>query len=533
MKTLKWLVLSVVAVGALPLQAQDIYKLEMFSSTDLNGTARFVGMGGSMSSLGAEISTIATNPAGIGMFRRSDVSLSGSVTAQPDARSFYDVSKARASFDQLGFVYAMRLSEDDGLKFVNFGFNYQKRRNFKNYIGVDNMLTGGLSQSWQMMDLSYLNNGWLDLRNDNDREMTTPLALLGFDTQMLEMITDENDKVKEYVPVDADSYSYKRVQWGGIQQYDFNLSMNWNNQVYAGITVGAYNVNYHSYTDYSEMIVNPADNTLHEYYTTNEESLTGTGFDVKLGAILRPIEDSPFRLGFSFHTPTFYDLKSSQYLYMNSPFSHIDKAGNEIPFTDKELDTGVNEYRIRTPWRFNISVGTTIGNYLALNAEYEYNDYSTAQVRYGSYDTYWDDWNKAQKDRALCDESKRFMKGVSTLRLGAELRVADGAYVRAGYNYVSSPFKKNAYLNLFTSSPSYYYSANTDYVNLGEINRATLGFGLRKKHWYADLAYQYQAQSGDLYAFHLPEDGSELNRLSAKKVQLDRHNFMLTLGYKF
>lgn len=533
MKALRWLVLGSAVAALLPAQAQDIYKMEMFSSSDLNGTARFVGMGGAMSSLGADISTMGTNPAGIGMFRRSDISLSGSTTMQPGAQSFYDINKARASFDQAGFVYAMDQRGSGGLEFINFGFNYHKRRNFKNYIGLDNVSTNGMSQSWQLMDLCYLNNGWLDLRNDNDRELTTPLALLGFDTQMLEMITDNDGKVQEYVPVEADSYNYKRVQWGGIQQYDFNLSMNWNNQVYAGLTVAAYNVDYHSFTDYSEMIVNPANYTLHEYYTTNEEELTGVGCDLKLGVILRPIEDSPFRLGFAFHTPTFYDLKSAQYLYMNSPFSHIDMSGNEVPYTDKNLETGVNEYKIWTPWRFNLSVGTTVSNFLALNAEYEYSDYSTAQVRYGEYDYYWEEWDNGRKDKALCSEAKRFMKGVSTLKLGAELRVADGIYARAGYNYISSPFKKDAYLNLFTSSPSYYYSANTDYVNLGEINRATFGLGLRKKHWYADLAYQYQTQDGDLYAFHLPSENSENNRLSAKKIQLDRHNLMLTVGYKF
>ena len=188
MKTLKWMVPGLLAVS-LPLQAQDIYKMEMFSGEDLNGTARFVGMGGAMSGLGADISTMGTNPAGMGLYRRSDVALTGSVGVQPNAREFFDINKARASFDQLGFVYSAPMG-GDGLKFVNFGFNYHKRRNMKNFIGADNVSTGGLSQSWQMMDLSYVNTGWLDLSKDDDREYTTPLTLLGYDTQMLEMQTD-------------------------------------------------------------------------------------------------------------------------------------------------------------------------------------------------------------------------------------------------------------------------------------------------------------------------------------------------------
>ena len=66
-------------VFALPLSAQDIYKVESFSSEDLNGTARYVGMGGAMNALGADISTMSVNPAGIGLYRRSDFSMTGSL----------------------------------------------------------------------------------------------------------------------------------------------------------------------------------------------------------------------------------------------------------------------------------------------------------------------------------------------------------------------------------------------------------------------------------------------------------------------
>ena len=41
----------------------------------MNGTARFVGMGGAMGALGGDISTIGTNPAGIGIYRSNDAML--------------------------------------------------------------------------------------------------------------------------------------------------------------------------------------------------------------------------------------------------------------------------------------------------------------------------------------------------------------------------------------------------------------------------------------------------------------------------
>ena len=167
-----------------------------------------------------------------------------------------------------------------------------------------------------------------------------------------------------------------------------------------------------------------------------------------------------------------------------------------------------------------------------MDAEYEYCDYASAKVSYHDGD-YYGGWTSGRKDRALNNEAKKFLKSVSTFKVGAEARLSKNISARVGYNFVSAPIKEDAFLNLFTSSPSYYYNTNTDYVNLGEINRATFGLGYKAKHFYADVAYQYQTQQGDVYTFHIPENESHINRLQAAKVDLNRHNFMLTLGYKF
>ena len=55
---------------AMAANAQNAYDAERVLSNDLNGTARFVGMGGAMGALGGDMSVMGTNPAGIGIFRR-------------------------------------------------------------------------------------------------------------------------------------------------------------------------------------------------------------------------------------------------------------------------------------------------------------------------------------------------------------------------------------------------------------------------------------------------------------------------------
>ena len=48
-------------VAAAPISAQTVYDAAKITGKDLNGTARFVGMGGAMGALGGDISTIGTN----------------------------------------------------------------------------------------------------------------------------------------------------------------------------------------------------------------------------------------------------------------------------------------------------------------------------------------------------------------------------------------------------------------------------------------------------------------------------------------
>ena len=126
-------------MSVLSAAAQDTYESARLLGSDLNGTARYVGMGGAMDALGADISTISTNPAGIGLFRHSHFSLSMGLVSQQDAQKFDGLSKTNVSFDQAGFVYSARISPSS---FINVAFNYHKSRNFDQILSAANALRG-------------------------------------------------------------------------------------------------------------------------------------------------------------------------------------------------------------------------------------------------------------------------------------------------------------------------------------------------------------------------------------------------------
>ena len=71
--------LYILALLPLGISAQNMYNVSSLFENDLRGTARFVGMGGSMSALGADMSAMGTNPAGMAMFRSNDASITANL----------------------------------------------------------------------------------------------------------------------------------------------------------------------------------------------------------------------------------------------------------------------------------------------------------------------------------------------------------------------------------------------------------------------------------------------------------------------
>ena len=142
--------------------AQDAYDVSRVLGNNLNGTARFVGMGGAMSALGGDISVMGTNPAGIGIYRRNDFSVSVGFNNTATESNFngngMKEDRTKASFDQIGFVYSHKIGNETSLRYVNFGFNYHKSKNFNRIFSMGGML-GGFSQSWQLaQEMNWYND---------------------------------------------------------------------------------------------------------------------------------------------------------------------------------------------------------------------------------------------------------------------------------------------------------------------------------------------------------------------------------------
>lgn len=514
------------------LQAQTSYEASALLDTDLRGTARYVGMGGAMSALGADMSTMSTNPAGTALYRSWDVAFSyGGNWYTQFAQSASARNRSFGSFgalDNTGFVVANKKSNTDLLRFVNFGFNYRTVTRFDGKMSMSSNL-GGLSQTGQMAWQAWQNVGNVDytyfdptsdhnlygynyFKNANYGWMTLMGAyadLMGIyaetDAEGNLLRDEQGNVVENYWYTASDACNYTERVSGGINACDFNLSFNLSDAVYLGVTFTTYNVDRNVESTYSERFYG-GDYVLKNFYRT-----VGRGYDFKFGAIVRPFSESSFRVGLSATTRPVYNLRDYNSAIISSQF--VEGGGWELDTQSDDAFGGdcYTDYTMVAPAKFNVSLGGTIGRSWALGAEYEYTDYGNITL----YNEYGSD------DIAMNEHTASNFAGLHTLRLGVE-KTFGTFYTRAGYNCQAGGYRRDAWKMIPINS----VQTNTAYSNLKSTANYTCGVGFRGDAVYADFALLYSVRHADFYPF----DDTEL-----KATALTRNLFkgMATVGIRF
>ena len=491
------------SMTALTATAQETYQDTKLIGNDLNGTARYVGMGGAMEALGADISTMTSNPAGTGFFSRTHV----------ESHSVSGGHKTNASFDQIGIVAPLKIN---GKPCLNVGFNYHKSRNFDQILTASGALSMASQNKLSAIKYDKVGKwGWNAI-----------------DANYKKILEKTDGQGMDYY--DGQAFDFGQYQHGYIGVYDFNISGAVSNSFYLGVTAGLHDVNYRSSSSYFEQLEQNTNGA-----SAERLKIDGTGVDVKVGAIFLPIDGSPFRVGLYINSPVFYDLK----LRGDAGSGFVQYSGN---LSDNNSSAYIRnyctyEYKIYTPWKFGVSLGHTVGSYLALGATYEYSDYGSIDNRVidGTYYDPWygDAYDTSSSDDVMNAHTERTLKGVHTLKLGAEFKPLPTLALRAGYNWVSAVFDENGFRDGSLESPGSGYATSTDYTNWKATNRFTLGLGFQaSKNINLDLAYQYSHTNGDFYPFmsYYGDTNPENNCIvRATKVSHDRNQVMATLSYRF
>ena len=537
--------LSLIAISA---SAQETYESAELATEDLNGTARYVAMGGAMEALGGDISTMSTNPAGTAMFRRTWAGISGGLTIQKGNAlgSGLKNGVTNADLNQVGFIFANKVGANS---WFNVGFNYHKGRNLNQITAAAATLDGSSANS-----ISQLSIGVPNYASGLAKDYTPYSALdyMDFNAVLYPSMGSDNLLVSRA----ANAFASHTKTSGYISNFDFNFSGNINDRVYLGLTFGIKDVRYDQSTIYGETFTQEG-----TYELTDRRTIRGTGFDAKFGVIIRPIEDNPFRFGVYVNTPTWYELNQqvSTDVAGKNINSYKRNDNGEITAQTNETCTSYHDtygsptyYKITTPWKFGLSLGSTFGNNIALGLTYQFSDYSSINNRINTgeyYDarTYYDGWGRYSTyetssktyadDNDMNRNTKNSLKGVHLVKVGMEVKPIRTVAIRVGYNYESAIYEKNGTKD-YTMTTRSTGNVNTlrSFTNWQATHRITCGVGLQLyKNLSLDLSYQYAAQKGDFYPFQkaTSTDGNLTTNPTVCEVKNNRHLINATLGVRF
>ena len=507
------------------------------SQRNTMGTARSTGMGGAFTSLGADMASLAYNPAGFGMYQRNEVSMTfglGISQAKNYGASSLSSSNTATQFTINNTGGSFQIFEGTGaLLALNFAFGYNKVADYNYNIAYTNP-TNVSSAADAFADVA--NNNGLGINGEGkicdrlgyyDYNMdpyfwTTALAYKGGLINR-----GANGWWPDEIGPNANISQQTRLKSrGSAGEFSFALGGNVSNIFYFGVSLDLQNISrtqtlyYNEFIDYENGATpDPAayPYQLREFQLGQAISIDGTGIGAKFGVVVRPTKS--LRIGFAVHTPTYYSLA---YRYEASLTSAAYSAGSNPDgydvgrdgyiyaeeFTPGLEDRGDNRWRFITPTRLLAGISYTIGKWAIISADYQYDTFSGMRVK------------NAPIDYSFIDKSLRNdLKGVHHARAGIEVKPISMLALRVGGGYTSGVIREGRIFGEPIMDAMWSLSA---------------GIGVRvSKVTSIDLAYQYRKEKNtDYYTFY-SENSQGVNSSTLYGLDLLRHNIALTFAFRF
>ena len=529
MKKITYILLSLLLMVSYS-YGQGEVEANQFSRNDLYGTARAISMGGAFGALGGDLTGVSINPAGIAIYRSSEISATAVFQNQKFKAGDISNSQNKFNFHNLGFVGYFP-TRNINIPVVNFGFSYNKVKSFDREIGAF-----GANRETSLMDyMSHVsttayNGAGVDpgiMEFDDNNKDYDPflsgapwLSVLGYNSYLIN--PGKDDQGNFYTPLHNEKVNNTLYmsEKGSIDNYDFTVGTSINNTLNVGVSLSLTDIYYNLYSKNSEDFAK-GDNAgfdLHNYLKSE-----GNGVGVKLGLIYRPI--NAFRLGLSYHSPTWYSMTDRYSAEIEENLKQY------VTITDYEPGTTFsgekrNDYNFRTPDKWTASAAAILGTDMIISFDYELTNYGSMKFSEPSGSTYGPEFYDDSSNSFI----KSDFKNSSTVRAGLEYRFTPQLSGRLGYAWMQNPYDKTFKEN----GNAMTVGSTTAFRMEGDANFYTGGFGYRfNRSFYADLAVVYKTQDDELYSY--PNVLDELSPINAAPYSLKNTSIkgLLTIGYRF
>lgn len=494
----------------------------LFSQQDYTfGTSRSAAMGGAFTSLGADLSSMSINPAGLGMYQSSDWGFTQALSidnvyttsrGMPAGSLAAGGSRVSYGLNNVGAAWNF-YNGSGGLTSLTFGFTYNRAANFNSNSWIDTrgemssigemfarqidfMVDDGMSPGSLAPSANPFDN--LDVRLEEFG------AVLGLHSDLVGL-NEEGGYGGWIDAIPNDSYFSSEAR-GGIFEYDFSMGANVQNILYVGATIGWTEIDFTENTLYEEHY-GPGENSV--YLRHNQSTrVYGSGVTAKLGVVVRPVE--PLRIGMALHLPTWYSL---EHAYSANMSTRDGSSGTPVL---------VSDIRFNSPPKLLAGISGVIGRHAIVAFDWEMAWYDMIRRRGVHHAELLESKSEAHQ----------FYKPAHTLRVGAEFLLTDVISLRAGGAYMMDFMRDDFVVNNPTARNGF---------------SVTGGAGFKiGRNGYLDVAYVYNRSRQtdyDFYYFNEFSDGPDWTAQFDTDGDMDyprnytptrqRHMISLTLGQRF
>ncbi|MBD2704959.1 hypothetical protein IC229_30295 [Spirosoma sp. BT702] len=503
--------------GATADYADDAFRFSDFSQS---GTARFRGIGGNHAALGGDASNIFGNPAGLGFYNRSELSVSPAFTSVNNQANFLGQqltgSSGKVSVGQFGLILAGSTNGSRRWKRTAFGVTYSQSTNFFDYTdarGQNNNPNSSVLQPYinEANSARYSEQELSDGFRPNDRQADfSEAAAYGL---YLINPTDlgANGSGPPYTRFDATTRKDQRTtrtNSGTHSQWTLAYAGNLDNKLYIGGSLALTRLRY----SYESVVIEAPINGVYfnNYGQTTRLDVTGNGINATLGLIYKLTP--AFQVGATIVSPTWSSANEIFGRTLSASVKPTNPEGIVLKTNNIDVVTPYDEfeYSLQTPLRASAGATYFIGKVGFLTATAEYVGYQTMRVRTSTFDNQQDNTDFKNDVKAIIRDS---YDNVLNLRAGAEIR-AGILRVRAGAAYLPSAYK-----------------LNLDRVAKEDRTKILLsaGLGVRNDRFFADVSGSYLTYKSGFSPFQLPND-SDTPTIA---VSNRNTNVMLSLGVFF
>lgn len=464
--------------------AQNEVDAIRYSQPFINGTARFNSMAGAFTALGGDLTSINLNPAGLAVYRRSEMVASINMFNQTTNTTYFNNSISNGQINlnipNFGFLIHNKIDNSDyGWVSNYFAFSYNRTHYFHNKINVQ----GANTQNSFLTFLADRNSaGKGTTYNNLDPFIAGPM----FNVYLLDTIPGSISKYRTPFYNGGVLQSQNIDLSGQMNEVSFSFGGNFKEKLLLGGAFSINSVKFSKKSNFSEQDTQDTIDFLKSYQLVERLSTRGYGLNLKLGFIYRPLDW--FRIGASVIAPTIYGLTDNYSTYIKATW---DSTGD----IDLETKGSDFDYQITTPLRANAGMAFIIGKKGLLSADYEFIDYRKARLNSGNYNFSNENTNIVNKYTAA-----------QNIRIGGEIRL-DPFVLRGGYGIYASPYNAN-------------YNTNAVRVFY------TGGIGYREENFFMDLSLLLMNQKEFYYLYSSKYVPEAINKYNIASITF-------TAGFKF